>query len=137
MVIISFMVIYATFLLKAKICSWYFLLWYKMLFSIYITTNPEWQRKMLYVVILISKHKIYQVYFKSKRHKVNPRINTMEETFKSHLINATIFKTKSFNFLSEFTLLFSCATCLANSAVLLCESEKVSQQKKENIISSK
>ena len=42
----------------------------------------------------------------------------MEETFQSHLINTTIFQTKSYNVLSEFALLVSCATCSAYSAVL-------------------
>ena len=52
----------------------------------------------------------------------------MEETFQSHLIDTTIFQTKSFDVLSEFALLISCATCSAYSAVLLHESEKMSQQ---------
>jgi len=47
----------------------------------------------------------------------------MEEKFQCHLIN-----TKSFDVLSEFALLVSCATCSAYSAVLLHESEKMSQQ---------
>ena len=58
------------------------------------------------------------------------QINTMEETFQSHLINTTIFQIKSFDVLSGYALLVSCPTCSAYSAVLLCESEKVSQQKK-------
>ena len=57
----------------------------------------------------------------------NPQTNTREETFQPHLIDTTIFQTKSFDILSEFALLISYATCLIYSAVLLCESEKVSQ----------
>ena len=53
----------------------------------------------------------------------------MEETFQSHLINTTIFQTKSFDVLSEFALLISCATCSAYSSVR--ESEKMSQQKRK------
>ena len=46
-----------------------------------------------------------------------PRMNTTGETFQSHLIDTTIFQTKSFNVLSEFALLVSCATCSASSAI--------------------
>ena len=53
----------------------------------------------------------------------------MEETFQSHLIDTTIFQTKSFDVLSEFALLISCATCSAYSSVR--ESEKMSQQKRK------
>ena len=51
------------------------------------------------------------------------RISTMEETFQSHLIDATIFQTKSFDFLSEFALLVSITTCSAYSAALSSGSE--------------
>ena len=51
----------------------------------------------------------------------------------SHLIDTTIFQTKSFDVLSEFALLVSSATCSAYSAVLSHESEKMSLQKEENI----
>ena len=54
----------------------------------------------------------------------------MEEPFFYHLIVSTIFQTKSFDVLSEFALIVSCATCSAYSAVLSCESEKMSQQNK-------
>ena len=61
------------------------------------------------------------------------QINTTEETFQSHLIDTTNFQTKSFDVLSEFALLVSCVTCSPYSAVLSSESEKMSEQKKENI----
>ena len=42
----------------------------------------------------------------------------MEETFQSHLIDTTIFQTKSFDVLSEFALLVSIATYSAYFALL-------------------
>ena len=67
----------------------------------------------------------------------NPQTNTREETFQPHLIDTTIFQIKSFDVLYEFALLISYATCSAYSAVLTCESEKMSQQKKKIFILSK
>ena len=61
----------------------------------------------------------------------NPQTNTREETFQPHLIDTTIFQIKSFDVLYEFALLISYATCSAYSAVLTCESEKMSQQKRK------
>ena len=55
----------------------------------------------------------------------------------STFINTKKFQTKSYDFLSGFALLVSCDTCSVYSAVLLCESEKVSEQKKNIFISSK
>ena len=60
----------------------------------------------------------------------------MEETFQSHLIDISIFQTKSFDGLSEFALLVASATCSAYPSVLSCESEKMSQQKKKIFILS-
>jgi len=61
------------------------------------------------------------------------RISTTEETFQSHIIDSTILQTNSFDVLSEFALLVYCTTCLAYSAALSSESEKIFQQKLENI----
>ena len=61
------------------------------------------------------------------------QISTAEETFQSHIIDSTIFQTNSFDVLSEFALLISCTTCSAYSDSLSRESEKMSQQIKENI----
>ena len=57
------------------------------------------------------------------------RVCRMEETLQSHLIVTTIFQTKSFDGLSEFAVLVSCATCSAYSAVLSCELEKMAPKK--------
>ena len=67
---------------------------------------------------------------------VYPQISTTEEIFQSQLIDTTIFQTKSFDVLSEFALLVASATCSAYPAVLSCESEKMSQQKKKIFILS-
>ena len=58
------------------------------------------------------------------------RKSTTEATFQSHLLDFTIFQTKSLDVLSEFALLVSYVTCSAYSAELLRESEKMSQQNK-------
>ena len=65
------------------------------------------------------------------------QISTAEETFQSHIIDSTIFQTNSFDVLSEFALLISCATSSAYFAVLSHESDKMSKQKRKILISSK
>ena len=74
----------------------------------------------------VSYYSLYSVTI--SKSMVYPQISTTEETFQSQLIDTTIFQTKSFDVLSEFALLVSCTPCSAYSAVLSCESEKMSQR---------
>ena len=53
----------------------------------------------------------------------------IRDRFQSHLLDTTIFQTKSLDVLSEFALLVSCVSCSANSAELSRESEKMSHKK--------
>ena len=94
------------------------------------TTSPKTSLSSLHThqgyANILWKHHKQQFRFqwvKWSKEKFSSQINTMEETFQSHLIDTSIFQTKSFDVLSEFALLVSCATCSAYSAVLLRESE--------------
>ena len=82
---------------------------------------------------LIQLSKSFEINMIEKR-LIDTQISTTEVTFQSHLINTTIFQTKSFDVLSEFALLVSCPTCSAYSAELLRESEKMSQQKERKFL---
>ena len=48
---------------------------------------------------------------KATAQAIDNRVYRMEKSLQSYLIDATNFQTKSFDDLSEFTLVVSCATC--------------------------